>query len=464
MNDNLIDRTSHSDIISNPDVNRFLSQCNYMSVPTGRELDDIISNFLSVPSTNIVLPEHIIAIDGNDYEASVREELPHTRVGFVKISNLLINRKAYKAINTGKFVDPFEIARLNEDNTSISFSFPSTNILYKGEDNVRDSFRLALDEALYNCRFDDDDPKTSLRSTLFLLSSYRTGKMKSDSRDKLILFSCPNKHCSAEYLEVYDIPERQKCPVCGKPIYPSDCLRIWEEVDDFASNKSALTRFTNVIKHIFVVHYIRHLQEKSKNSYVDVLSNLCFFIDGPLAIFGNAAWVHASIMKYMYEINTKMAKFNKEAVIVLGLLRNGSICDYLNLIQDKIPNNSIFCIDDQFRSKYINFDKIPSSTTFGAETYYGQDFMLKTATGRTFVFDALFPFQDKQDKSKFRTEKADIKNYLNIGAYIKLIEDFECDLYSNTVVPIALSQKYTTISLEPGGKVLDILVQDKMGR
>ena len=33
------------------------------------------------------------------------------------------------------------------------------------------------------------------------------------------------------------------------------------------------------------------------------------------------------------------------------------------------------------------------------------------------------------------------------------------DLYEGAVVPIALAQKYTAISLQPGGKILDVLAQ-----
>ena len=57
----------------------------------------------------------------------------------------------------------------------------------------------------------------------------------------------------------------------------------------------------------------------------------------------------------------------------------------------------------------------------------------------------------------FTQEKSNISKYINIGAYTKLIVDFECDLYENAVVPIALAHKYTAISLEPGSKVLDLL-------
>lgn len=66
---------------------------------------------------------------------------------------------------------------------------------------------------------------------------------------------------------------------------------------------------------------------------------------------------------------------------------------------------------------------------------------------------------DKDNIAVFKKEKANIEHYFNIGAYVRLIEDFESDLYEGAVVPIALAQKYTAISLQPGGKILDVLAQ-----
>ena len=87
------------------------------------------------------------------------------------------------------------------------------------------------------------------------------------------------------------------------------------------------------------------------------------------------------------------------------------------------------------------------------------NFLLKTMSGKLFVFNVPYPFPNKDNIAIFKKEKANIEHYLNIGAYARLIEDFESDLYESAVVPIALAQKYTAISLQPGGKVLDILAQ-----
>ena len=452
------DKSSHTDIVKNPEIQKFLSDCSYMIEPTEADVQVICSKFIEPPIYTALLPENLLSIDGSNYEASIRNDIPCTRIGYVKIGNLLIKRNQYNALqNGGHFVNPFKVAALKENNSSITFALPSSNIQYKRQQTVRDGFRLALDEALFEVRTDSSDPSTSLRSTLFHLAAYRTGTFMPAESDTIILHKCPS--CEAEKVLVKDIAGEQLCPHCEKSIYPSDCLRIWEEVTDAISNQSALTRFMNVIEHIFAIHYIRIIRDKNPQSYMEILSNLCFFIDGPLAIFGNSAWVHLSIMKFLYEMNSEMNKLGKGPIMILGLQKSGMVHDFLQLVGKSLKNNSIYCLEDDFRYKYIAFDKSPSSSTFGSETYYGQDFLFKTQSGRMFVFNVPYPFQDKQNSAEFAMKKSRINNYKNIGAYTKLIEDFECDLYENAIVPIALSHKYTAISLEPGSKVLDLLSQ-----
>lgn len=46
--------------------------------------------------------------------------------------------------------------------------------------------------------------------------------------------------------------------------------------------------------------------------------------------------------------------------------------------------------------------------------------------------------------------------------YLKLINEFECDLYEGAVVPVALARKHTVISLKPGSQVLDLLTKSKL--
>jgi hypothetical protein len=136
--------------------------------------------------------------------------------------------------------------------------------------------------------------------------------------------------------------------------------------------------------------------------------------------------------------------------------------DHARLIERFLPKGRgvLRVIDDLYRSTYITGSDTPSSN-FGNETYYGQDFLFKTERNRIFNFALPYPFPDKGvGGSDFVHQKADLNRY---GSLIKracdLIRHFELDLYDNAIVPVALAHRHASISLVPGGKVLDLLTR-----
>lgn len=177
-------KTSHIDIVQNPDVLDFLQSCSYMREPTGEEISEITSAFTKVNIFNSdKLPDNIITIDSSSYEAQVREDIPFTNIGYVKLVNYLLKNKDLLSLKGSKFVNPFEVAKLTDEKETITFVLPSSNVKYKDADTTRESFRLALDEYFESIREDNDDRDTSLKSTLFWLSSIR----KKEKTNKIIL-------------------------------------------------------------------------------------------------------------------------------------------------------------------------------------------------------------------------------------------------------------------------------------
>lgn len=75
---NYLDTSSYFRIIDNPDVNDFLSECDYLREPSDFEIEEILSEFISVDFNDVELPNNIISIDSDLYEASIRKELPYT--------------------------------------------------------------------------------------------------------------------------------------------------------------------------------------------------------------------------------------------------------------------------------------------------------------------------------------------------------------------------------------------------
>jgi hypothetical protein len=245
----------------------------------------------------------------------------------------------------GRYVDPFKVAKLQEDVSPLTFTLPSANIRSKGKASVRESFRAAVDEHLYSTktRFVEDDPKTSLRTTLFHLASARPGNMGTGDPTKLKIHKCPD--CSEGPVVVEDVPEPQYCTHCGAVVYPADCLRLWEEVTEYQSNVQAMSQFMLQVEQMIPIHYIRYLAENS----LGVLGSLAFFVDGPLAVFGNAAWLHGTIMSYLAALNERLKVIGQPGVLVTGLQKTGQVVDHAALIERFVPTNRIFPIDDDYR-------------------------------------------------------------------------------------------------------------------
>jgi hypothetical protein len=274
---------------------------------------------------------------------------------------------------------------------------------------------------------------------------------------KLKIYKCPD--CGQGPVEVQDIPDQQKCPNCGADVYPTDCLRIWEEVSDYQSNQIAISRLMLVLEHIIPIHYMRHL---FKNAPL-LLSGIAFFVDGPLAFFGTPAWLHRSVMIFLQEVNRKLAKHHQLPLTVIGLQKTGQVVDHVNLIDRYIPTNRLLVIDDDYRYKFILSGREASGNGFGFETYYGQDFIYKTQNGRTFVFALPYPYASKDTPGvNFIKEKIKFSNYLQLPQALRLISYLESDLFENAVVPIALAHRFTAISFVPGGRVLDLLTRNAL--
>lgn len=465
-------KSSHSDIVKNPDIRAFLEECEYIREPSKEEAEQIASLFESVPDLEKAnLPSNIFAMDGSVYESLIDDRMPSTKVGYVKVSTILISLDEFGSLRVedGRFVDPFRVANLRRNKDSLLFVLPGTNMKWKGQESVKDSFRARVDAALLQKEtwFDKADYKTSLRSTLFHLASLRPDESKTSDPGWINLHKCPSCHfkgADGKGIELEDIEKVQRCPNCKKELYPADALRLWEEVNDHLSNMVAMTRFMLAVEHMLPAHYIRHLLKS--NFPLRQLSSIAFFIDGPLAVFGTCAWISRPLMRYYEQVNQTLRDAGHPNLTVLGLQKTGQLADYFNIIDKYVPNGSVYTVLDSYRYKYIIASRDPSKTGFGDETYYGQDFLYKTSSGRNFIVGIPYPFTHKGNHSEgnFHKLKTDTRRYPNLDRTLALIKSFETDLYTNAVIPIALAHRYTAISAQPGGKVLDILSKSSFGQ
>lgn len=449
----------HSDFVRNPDVQAFLAECDYMREPSDAEAQAMASTFTAAPvSDPALLPRYVVASDASKSDTPINDKLPSTQVGFIKVSQVLIGMDSYAEIVDPKsrFVDPFKAAEMHRNASAITFTLPGSNIRFQGAKSVKDGFRRAVFKQLSADRTNGGGNRLALSDVLIHINEGDVFVGRSSSR----LGQCPS--CGDNHEFRFSLTEQQKvCPSCSEPVFVTDWLRLHEDVSDFGNNTGAMTRMMNAIEHLLLAALIQQVFAIDPRA----LSKMAFVMDGPLAIFGQPAKLHSRIMALLNRVNKRLAELDLEPVLVLGLQKTGEVMDHANLLSRFLPNGVLRVLDDEYRYKYIKGSDSPADN-FGFETYYGQDFLFKTEKGRIFNFAVPYPFADKSGNQKaFAIAKADITNYGSlISRACEFIRYFEFDLYESAIVPVALAHRHASISITPGGKVLDIITKTGLGK
>lgn len=443
----------HSDFVRNPDVQGFLEQCTYLREPSDEEAQELASLFQSAPGGQPPkLPKYVVASDASKSDTPISDKLPSTQIGFLKVSHVLIEMEKYAGLvdPSNRFVDPFRVAEMHRSASPVTFTMPGSNIRYKGIDCVKHGFRTALFDQLSIDRGNGGLSYVMARTLLDL------------NDGQVALRACPV--CGAEPGPTFDKDNlKLPCDSCKSDVFVTDWLRLHEGISDFGDNASAMTRMMNAIEHLMLAAFMQQVFEVQPSA----LSNIAFVLDGPLAIFGEPAKLSQRLQLLIYRINARLTELGLDTMLVVGLQKTGGVMDHARLLERFLPDGVFRIIDDAYRNKFITGGDSPSAN-FGNETYYGQDFLFKTERGRIFNFAIPYSFPDKTaggGGKGFSKAKVELHRYgQQIERACDLIRHFEMDLYDNAIVPVALAHRHASISLVPGGKVLDLLVRSGLER
>lgn len=443
----------HADFIRNPDVQAFLDGCDYLREPSDEEGKALASRFEVAPkSIPPKLPRFVVASDASKSDTPINDKLPSTQIGFLKVSHVLISMDAYAGLidPENRFVDPFKVAEMHRSASPLTFTMPGSNIRYKGIKSVRHGFRQALFDQLSTNRGDDRSPMILVNSLRAIVGS------------KLEISKCPD--CGSESTTFkFASSDVETCSVCKANVFISDWLRLHEGISDFGDNSSAMTRMMNAIEHLMLGAYIKQVFD----IHPGALADIAFVMDGPLALFGEPAKLSFRLQELIYTVNERLKQLGLSPMLVIGLQKTGGVMNHALLLERFLGDGLLRIIDDDYRNEYITGSDSPSAN-FGNETYYGQDFLFKTERGRIFNFALPYPFPDKNINGggkAFASAKVELARYgEQIQRACDLIRHFEMDLYDNAIVPVALAHRHASISMIPGGKVLNLLVRSGLDR
>lgn len=423
----------HTSVINEPAVNIFLERCALP--PLVDEVEMLPVNLIDIQPLDLNPIDIIIAVDGGFGEAVVRKEFPSSTITFFNFGALMFRSVDLDNLKALPFIDPEDMARLKRIQR-FPFVLPTRNISLAGN-TLTNSARLALFE-FFSKSHDGEKPfLDALRWLIF--QQYRGGK----NTYTWNLASCPS--CEARNIEVNVTMGNQfDCPKCGKVIYFTDIFRLHEVIDDEQGAGGVVAYTMGLLEQTLIIHLIKTICELKP----DLLKSILFIKDGPLAFFGQTANIH----RPMRELVSFLA--DKGCLNMVGIEKSGAFVDHAHQIKYKLKPGQVLILDNEYIYKYIIPGTANPDNPYGSTTYYSNKLIYRTHDDKLYVLTLPTPRL---------TGKPAVADFLGLDAVLDNIARLKCDMYDDSLIPVALVNKLVSLSQHPSMVLLEQFAKKQMG-
>ncbi len=436
-------KISHAEIINNQNVRALLDRCTIPSAPRGQDVPPLTVSVETPDRTSIAT---VVAVDGGYRETFVREEFPSASVTFIVFGPLLFQLEDLRSIDAKAFIAPEDIERL-KNIERFTLALPTRNVILDGASSLSESVRKTLFEALGARRPPDEPLIDALRWLIF-----REWLQDDTQLQEWTLPSCPNRGCGARGLTLRrDTPNESKCPTCGGPIYVTDVLRLHEVITDDQGAGGILGYLITFLEQLVIVHVIKSVLRLRP----DLLREILFVKDGPLAFFGQTAPLHRPMRELvLFLLNQSPSGHQYQPAILnlVGIEKSGPFVEHAMLIEDHIPKGNALLLSDEYIYRYI----VPGDATtqnYGTNTYYGRKLIYRSPEGSTYVV-TVPTISEKKSPS--------IGDFPNLNDILSVLGQLRCSMYDNALIPIALANKLVSLSEYPGQRILEAFAREQV--
>ncbi len=421
-------KSSHTNIINDPEVVNFLSCCNYP-----KESEDIIIDPAQV--VKVVAPEkitikNVVAIDGGRTPVPIKTEFPSSIITFYQFGALYFSFNDLENLYQQPFIEPSDISKLKEIQR-YKYVLPTKNVKIDTTDTLLNSVRKSIFDFFVKQQPGRDKFIDSLKWLVF--------EEFSDKPVEWNLSSCPegcgerNIRLSLQNMSgTYTF----QCPRCRKTIYLTDVFRFHEIIDNEIGAGGIESYLGSVFEQIVLVHLIRIIL----NTKSSILGETIFIKDGPLAYFGQTANLHKPMRKL---VSTLLTKHN---FYLVGLEKTGQFVENADEISDRLEPGTALILNNDYIYKYVIPGKAENDEPYGSTTYYGNKLYYKADDNRLYV--ATIPTLQTSSKPK-------PSDFPNLHTILTIISKLKCDMYDSALIPISLVGKLVSLSNHPSSVILE---------
>lgn len=439
-------KSSHTHIINDENVKSFLSKCS-LPVEQNEIKEEDLQYIYDIKDTPSPL-KHVIAIDGGYTESLVKKKYPSSSIAFFQFGALFFDLKDLHDIESSPFISPEDMAKFKELER-IKLVLPTKNITFDNEGRLTDSFRKVLHEFFLQ----DRNGRNYYQTLKWLIyEEYLSGNVGENYK----LASCPL--CKSEDIDVLRKNIEKDfsfvCSACNQKIYLVDLFRLHEAIDDELGAGGVLGYVCTLIEQIILGHYIKYILEKQPA----LLKEMLFIKDGPLAFFGQTANMHKIFRKLCNYL------ISKNSLFLAGIEKSGTFVEHAREITSDLIDSGkallgkgkAFLVNNDYIYKYIIPQKAGNKPVYASTSYYGGKIIFRSTNDRVYVVTV--PVADAKVVIDPKIEK-----FQNLETILNSLDQLKCDMYNNSLVPIALVNHLVSLANHPSSVILEKFAVNQMG-
>ncbi|MFC4063290.1 hypothetical protein ACFOWE_33835 [Planomonospora corallina] len=384
-----------------------------------------------------------LAVDGSYVVERVRDGLPSVLYGFAQAAAAYLDLGILETQEAQRFVDPYEIERAV--NTSlVTLDLPVAGAYTREGVDIATSWREAIDQLFRTKKIEVNRLNQTLLELLFLLHG------KPGIPAPTVPVNCPTENCSKD---VRVPPAGLKCAACNIQLFPTDVLRIHEEVSEEGSNQSALGRLMSVVELLVLVGLATLLWEQSRK---ELLPTTLFIVDGPLAIYGPPAKLRGRALEYFQAM---AASTPGVGPFICGIEKSGVMVDYARQLarHDVLSPGDLLVCDEDIIARVTN---ATNARAYGKETYWGRKFVYRALDGRVVVPTIMPPSGVPYDANG---GQPDPRNYPTLAAILDVVDRTGSSMYVDGIIPVAAAHGKAAFPIGVGTDVLRLVATTRLG-
>lgn len=384
------------------------------------------------------LPIRVVAIDGSTLTHKVKNGFPGAEASILMLSVVFIDITELANITAHEIPSPRVFNDMDKA-TTLDGVLPGANVVRTqvSEDTPVAFFRSTVQDILAGTL---DPSHESLLETFRFITTGRQSKI-----------DCPIEGCEEEYKS--DVGSYSCNCDRRQTLFETDALRFHERFNELGSNGEVHGEVRRVIEVLSLINILRYFEHDSRLHY---LKNCAFVLDGPLAVFGQPAWISPYVQKEIQRISAKSLKHNGCDLLLFGIEKSGQYMTHFSDIdwtdergpRSRFENRSVIIPDAKYINRNIVFRPVDAKPS-GVDTYFGRKVLYKTANGSHVVLNSAIV---NAEGANFHDTSPGA--FPRLGDALNVLDHLSTYLYDDGFMPLVRAHAHAAIPLKQGAEIL----------